>query len=166
MWAVLPKCSYYEKYYDLTHPCLQVILPSYNSLEVCLKSFILSHCPSKETLQLLTSTSTWRFCPAQSKRASASPMAKETQAGGNVPHCLVSTVKKQKPEWPSQNGRVGSFKCPSLHRNIKRHTETVSINFVRTVIKSQRYIATKKALNQEKVPFKMLLLSRNCLSKH
>lgn len=49
-----------------------------------------------------------------------------------------------------ENGEVSSSRVSSSHRNIEKQAETVRTNFVRTLKNSQRFMATKQMLNQEK----------------
>lgn len=54
-----------------------------------------------------------------------------------------------------QNGRVGSSKLTSPHRNVEEQAESVRTNFVRTMENCQRFTATEWTLNQEKGKVKL-----------
>lgn len=54
-----------------------------------------------------------------------------------------------------KNGGISNSKFPFLHWNIKKLPETVT-NCVRNMKNNQKFIATKKMLNQEKVNLKIV----------
>lgn len=53
-----------------------------------------------------------------------------------------------------KNNGVGNSKFAFLHRNIKKHPDTVKLNYARCMKNSQNY-TTKDIMNQEKINLKM-----------
>lgn len=73
-------------------------------------------------------------------------MALQLESASQSPEGLVKTQVAGR----QQNGAVGSSKLLSLHRNVKKRTETVRTNFAKILVNIQRFTATKWILNQEK----------------
>lgn len=87
-------------------------------------------------------------------------MAKEIQTGDATPTFWYPWARnKELSDISKMEEYAASNACPSTETS-KKHTETVSINFFGTLEKSHRYKTTKWTPNFLKIPFKMLLASK------
>lgn len=75
----------------------------------------------------------------------------------------IHALKENRMEDISKNGRVDGSKVHPSTETSKHQTKTVRINLVRTLGNRQRFIATKRQLNQEKRNIKNGRKTFNCL---
>lgn len=89
--------------------------------------------------ELQTRPNTWGIFPCTATGYQIFLWPKDIQAGDTAP--IVWNLWARSKD-PSDIGKMAEQAAPnpSLHGNIRKHTETISTNFARTLEKSQRYI--------------------------
>ena len=83
-----------------------------------------THLPGKPLL-LQTSSSTWKVCPAQSKRALAFPMVRKIQAGDTVPTVRYLWARSKDP---SDIGEMEEQVVPNTHPSTEKSKGTQKLS--------------------------------------